>query len=169
MFATKLTLANFLDSISIRCATVDTWTLIIGEGYDTIDKILAMSVQQIAECGRATKRTIGERASKIYSSLHSNDNLYILEAATINAAFTTPQRTALLIDVKGKRVCMTGAAPVPRDLLKEYLTSAGAIVQSAVSSNTDILFCESKDSTSSKAKAARVKGVRVMGYIDLLP
>ena len=69
----------------------------------------------------------------------------------------------------GKNIVVTGTAPISRNELKKILESIGAKVQSAVSKTTDILLTESLDSTSSKAKAAKANGVKIMTYLEALP
>lgn len=167
MFLKQLPLAKFLDSLSIQSATSDTWNLVISQGFDTIDKILNLSVNEISLIGKSTNRTIGERATTIHKSLHNPKIIRILEQAKKHNLFKESESFQFKMDFKNKRVCLTGSAPHPREKIKEWLISAGAIVQSAVSSNTDYLLCESSSSTSGKAKKARELGTKVVGYSEI--
>jgi DNA ligase (NAD+) len=74
-----------------------------------------------------------------------------------------------LIDLKGVTVVMTGAGPAPRGELEAQARAAGAIVQGSVSKTTQLLICESANSTSSKAEKARKLGTRVIGYAEVFP
>lgn len=72
------------------------------------------------------------------------------------------------IDLSGKKVCLTGKAPISREEVEKILTERGAIVQSSVNKQTDILICGDEDTESSKAKKAREQGVQILTYKDVL-
>jgi len=167
-----LTLPKFLDAISISGATVNTWNLIIAEGYDTLDTIRQLTIAQIAEVGRKDKRTIGEkRAFKIHTSLNSGRIQDLLDRASVWMTAeqeTVPTEGRLKIDVAGKNICATGTAPIPRNELKGLLTAAGARFQSGVTGTTDILLTSDPDSNSGKTKKARQLGKPILAYEDAL-
>lgn len=169
---TKLALPDFLDALSIDRATDSTWGQVIAAGYDTLEKIRTITPQQLAAITLAHGGRIGERATFIHASLHSPRVTALLDRAhvwldtTVTAAHTG-EVVSLKIDVSGKNVCMTGTGPADRKALAAQLKAAGANVQSAVSSTTHYLLCESADSQSSKAKSARKLGTTVLGYNDV--
>lgn len=203
-----MNLPQFLNSISIEAAGEVTFNLMIEEGYDTVEKINAMTVQQIADVGKTSKKTIGEKtAEKIWNSLHSNrvkalliyENLWVNEPTMkdIADAFKraeTPTgmmpdqiafivkdgvslqdhlginvegESELKIDVRGKKVLFTGTGPFSRSALTSILKRNGAIVQKAVTKETEILILESLESTSNKAKKARKYGTKMVTYSDV--
>lgn len=169
--ANKLPLDLFLDSLSISSATDSTWRQVMAAGYDTLEKIRALTVNQLSNIGAEDKRTIGSRAFKIYESLHSPRVEALLDRADAWLDRTPPAKvdtSGLKLDVKGKNIAMTGTAPIPRDALKKMIEAAGGKVASSVTSTTHYLLCESADSQSSKAKAARALGTTVLGYTDVL-
>lgn len=63
----------------------------------------------------------------------------------------------------GKRVAITGTLWTGRTEIVRMIESAGAVFDKSVSSKTDILIIADPSSSSSKAKAARDKGVLLMG------
>lgn len=76
-----MNLVQFLNSISIEAAGELTWNMIVEAGYDTVEKINRMSIDEIAVVGEADKREqslmqvkkIGEKtAIKIWNSLHGD-------------------------------------------------------------------------------------------------
>jgi NAD-dependent DNA ligase len=68
-----MNLTQFLSSVSIEGAGEHTFDMIVEEGYTTIEQINEMSMQQIADIGKISKKTIGEKTAKrIWDSLHSN-------------------------------------------------------------------------------------------------
>lgn len=166
----KLTLPHFLDSLSIAKATDSTWESVIAAGYDTLDKIRTITPQQLSAITLSHGGRIGERAEQIIASLRSPRVTALLDRAHVWLDTSAPAPTAavtLKIDVAGKNVCMTGTGPADRKVLAAQLKAAGANVQSAVSSTTHYLLCESADSQSSKAKSARKLGTTVLGYSDV--
>lgn len=168
MAAKKLPLNKLLGSISIGGAGEDTIELIMRDCDGTLKGLLAMSVAQIANAGKAIKKTVGlSQATKIHASLHSERISFILANIQMWQCDDVISDVALAIDLRGKNVCFTGTAPIARDALKTLLKQKGANVQSAVSAITHILFIEDENSTSSKAKDARAKGVQILNYSAL--
>lgn len=171
MPAPSLPLNELLGSLSIAGAGADTWALIMSEGYDSVEKICAMTPGQIALVGSADRKTIGDsNALKIHTSFHSERIQSILPGLHLyleqepSEPLEVPQ---VSVDVKGKNVCFTGTAPISRGDLKALLKAHGANVQSDVSSTTNILFIEDIDSTSGKAKKARQFGTQILHYSTL--
>lgn len=165
----KLGLAQFLSALSIAEATEQTFQAIIDAGYSSFDKILALTPSAMSQIVLAGGGRIGQRAYDIYSSLHSErvSQLIARADAWLDTDASKPVAGSafpLLIDVTGKRICLTGAGPADRKALAAQLSSAGAIMQSAVSKNTDILICAALDSQKSKANKARVLGTTVLEY-----
>ena len=164
----KMSLAEYLESISIS-RMGRSWKDVISAGFNTVEKILAMSVEQLANVGRDTGRTVGERALEIHQSLHSPRVLGLLQHADKWVEAPQAQDTsALKIDVKGKNVCFTGTGPCDRKKLTLILEAAGAKVCSSVTKNTHILLIEDANSTSTKAQSARALGTKIISYSDAL-
>lgn len=174
----KLSLADFLGSLSIDKATAGTFEAFIAQGFDTLDKILAMTPADMYNAKTTSGTTIGSRAQDIWNSLHSdrltfplaNAALYLSAAPTAAvAADTNGWKVNLeafgpvqsLADIK---VVVTGAGPLPRDVLANMLKARGATIQSAVSGSTSYLILEDPDSTTSKAKNARKLGIPMLAY-----
>ena len=68
--------------------------------------------------------------------------------------------------IEGKHICFTGKMEKgDRDEMKEQAKNMGAIIQSSVSSNTDILVCGANvahNSKSTKLKAAQKHGAQIL-------
>lgn len=171
----KLALPEFLDALTISGATENTFRVIVNAGFDTLDKIRNMKTTDLANLTRDSGVQIGQvRAAQIYEGLRSPRIAELLDAAdawldTTPAAAVEVTPVNLLIDLKGVTVVMTGAGPAPRGELEAQARAAGAIVQGSVSKTTQLLICESANSTSSKAEKARKLGTRVIGYAEVFP
>ena len=68
----------------------------------------------------------------------------------------------------GKTFCVTGATSLPREHLKKILSDAGGEWKSSVVNGLDFLVMAEEDSGSTKAKAARAKGVRTLSETEIL-
>lgn len=69
----KISLDKYMDSLSITGAGKVTWRQIVEAGYDTVEHINEMSVQEIANVGGSDSKKIGEKtAQKIWDCLHSD-------------------------------------------------------------------------------------------------
>ena len=79
-----------------------------------------------------------------------------------------PVTLTLAYPVTGLNVVFTGKGPMPRKELADLLKAAGATVQSDVNDKTELLILEDANSTSSKAKAARAQGIKIIQYSDIL-
>ena len=68
--------------------------------------------------------------------------------------------------IEGKHICFTGKMEKgDRDEMKEQAKNMGAIIQSSVSSNTDILVCGANvahNSKSTKLKAAQKHDAQIL-------
>jgi len=130
-----MNLSQFLGSLSIESATGNTWEQITDAGFDTLDKVRALTMAQVAVIGKEEKRTIGDlRAEKIITSLNSQRvQGYLLHAdkwLTDDEPVEAPMNANF--DLTGKNVCFTGAGPFPRKELTALLKRLGANVQSSV-------------------------------------
>lgn len=176
----KLTLPEFLGSLSIQFATESTFNDLTNQGFDTLDKVLAMTPGQFASAKTAGGTIIGQRGADIHRSLHSerlkpilaNADLYLdtaprgVEAGAVGGFKINLD--AFKVEPRGLRVCMTGAGPIERPKLKKMLEALGMVVQSAVSSTTDFLILEDANSNTAKAKKARDHGTKLLSYDQVI-
>jgi len=167
-------LAKFLDSLSITAAGELTFQQFIDEGFDTLYKINEMSIDQMASSGKSKNRILGEKtAEKIYNSLHSARVRLLLEFSDlwIDKLDDTPpqeeENNELLMNVRGKKLLFTGEGPFSRATLTAILKRNGAIVQSSLTKETDILILADLDSNKNKAKKARKYGTKMITYEDI--
>ncbi len=68
----KISLAEYMNFLSIVGAGDVTWNQVVDAGYDTIEKINAMSVEELSNIGAGEGHRVGEKtAQKIWDCLHS--------------------------------------------------------------------------------------------------
>ena len=178
--AKRLTLVELLGNIGITSMGEGNAALIRREHHiSTIEDLMCLTPVQIELSGASQNRTIGRsQADQIYESLRSPRIQAILQKASTwlelpaskeraNEAKAQLQSTDIAIDLKGKKVCFTGTAPISRKDLTSLLEAHGAVVQSSVNKETEILFIADPNSTSSKAVSARKNGTQILAYTEL--
>jgi len=173
----SLSLPEALSSLNITSSGgTTTWKEIIGEGFNTIDKIRNMSIEEISECGKRSNKKIGLiRANKIFSCLHSKrmekllDKVYVLLKEKSDEKIINPSITkiSLITPIVDRHIVMTGEARWGRKQLSELLENNGNTVQSSLSKQTNLLICDSRDSTSSKTKKAKSLGIEIKTYDEV--
>ncbi|MBF0526466.1 MAG: hypothetical protein HQK56_15395 [Deltaproteobacteria bacterium] len=168
----SFSLPQFIDALSIERATLRTFNLFVENGFDTLDKILGATIQQIASISSET-HTIGANAEFVFKSLHSN-RVSILMRFASDWIVEKPKvevkenSEVFKLPLQGKSVVFTGAAPIGRKELTELLESNGVKVQSSVNRTTEYLLVEDANTNSSKAVKARSLGVKIVSYADAL-
>lgn len=170
--AKRLTLVELLGNIGITSMGEGNAAIILREHHiSTIEDVMGLTPVQIELSGASQNRTIGRsQADQIYESLRRPRIQAILQkASTWLELPTTSERVhkAIAIDLKGKKVCFTGTAPISRKDLTSLLEFHGAVIQSAVNKETEILFMSDPSSTSSKAVSARKNGTQILAYTEL--
>lgn len=178
--AKRLSLAELLGNIGITSMGEGNAKIILGEHHIyTIEALMGLTPVQIELSGASQARTIGRsQAEQIYASLRTPRIQGILQKASAwlelpaskeraIEAQAQLQETKLAISIEGKKVCFTGTAPISRKDLTSLLEAQGAIVQSSVNKETEILFIADPNSTSSKATSARKNGTQILAYSEL--
>jgi len=68
----KISLAAYMNFLSIVGAGDVTWNQVVDAGYDTVDKINAMTIEELSNVGSGEGHRVGEKtAQKIWDCLHS--------------------------------------------------------------------------------------------------
>lgn len=147
----ELPLHVLTGSLNIPLCSRSTMKTVVDAGFDTLDKMRAASMTEIASIpglgvSRAEEFVWGMKTRKgLIDKLLS-------VGITIQAPSAGP--------FKGKTVCMTGF----RDSdMTEAIENQGGTVKSGVSKDLDLLVAKDPKSNSGKAKKARDYGVEIIG------
>ena len=145
-------------------------TELIGElvkaGYDTVDKILNIQLHQIV----AVNNWSTSRASDFLSGLSeiAVDVRTLVTKGFITLSETTKQESSGGA-LSGLHICVTGKLEkFSRKQIEEFLKQNGAIVDSGVTKNTDILVTNDQTSESSKLKNAEKFGTKIINEEELI-
>jgi DNA ligase (NAD+) len=154
-----VTLENFLGGLCIDGIATSTVKSVIDEGHDTLDKICALSKNQLENVpGFAEKR-----AAAFYDGLKENADRI---TSILKAGVTIKQRT--VGSLTGSKIAFTGTMSTPRKLLQKMVEDAGGEVDKSVGKQTKILVIDDVNSTSSKAQAARKLGTRLVSEAEFI-
>jgi DNA ligase (NAD+) len=154
---TSVPLEIVLAGMNIANLGLATATDIVKAGHDSIDKVLALTLEQLQEIPN-----IGEiTALQIRNGLDSRRDT-LLDLASI-LDITLPISGPL----RGKKVCITGDVWAPRKAVQKMVTAAGGQAVDSVSKDTSFLVCDDSSSTSSKAKRAASYGIPIIKGADL--
>ena len=152
-------LENFFGGLCIDGVATSIVRSVIDAGYNTMDKILSISVSQL-ECIPG----FGEiRAQAFHDGLVENADRI---EAILDAGVTIKQRASGSLN--GKKVCFTGSMNTPRAKLQKMVEDAGGIVDKSVGKGTVYLVTEDENSTSSKIQAARRLGIKILSESDFM-
>jgi DNA ligase (NAD+) len=129
------------------------------------------AVQRASASGLASVPDVGDVAAttihRWMNDPHVIKQIHRLRERGVN--LDRPQKdTVVATDgpLVGKRVAITGTLWTGRDTIVKCIEAAGGTFDKSVSSKTDILFIADPNSTTTKARAARDKGVLLVGPDD---
>jgi DNA ligase (NAD+) len=171
-------IARFMDSIaeSKNCgmerALIGLAIPMLGEGTA---KRLTRVFENVEDVSNATQAALasvpdvgGVAAATIHRWMrdpHVIKQIHRLRERGVN--LDRPEQTTADIPTDGplvgKRVAITGTLWAGRDAIVKCIEAAGATFDKSVSAKTDILFIADPESTTTKARAARDKGVQLVG------
>jgi DNA ligase (NAD+) len=152
-----ITLDLFLGGLSIPGIGQQTIKVIMDAGFDTLEKVRAMSVADI----EGVKGMGKIRAGSLFQGL--KDYEAVIDALIKNGVQIKEKQ---VMDTTGKLsgqvVVFTGEASRPRKELQAMVESNGGKCGSSVSKQTTLLVLADPESTSTKANKARAMGVKLI-------
>jgi DNA ligase (NAD+) len=155
----EIPLENLIGGLNIEGVATSTAKALVSQGYDTLDKILALSVDEFASVpGFGSIRAQNFHSGLIDNADRIND---ILEAGVTIKSRAVGKLT-------GKSFCVTGTTSVPRAKLHKMIEEAGGEVKKSVGKGLTYLVSAEADSNSSKAQAAKKNGVKVISESNLM-
>lgn len=154
----SITVDLLFGSMNISNFALSTATDIVQAGFDTPDKILSMSQDQLESVPNIGKRT----AQLIYDGLREKeqsirDLVSVLDVKPPSAGHLT-----------GKSFCITGELSAPRKSIELKILNAGGIVKSSVGKTTSFLVTNDATTGTSKLQNAKKYGVAVINEATLM-
>jgi DNA ligase (NAD+) len=156
--ATPIPLETILAGLSIQHCQTTTGRLVVEAGFDTVDKLLAVTEEQILEIPG-----LGPvKAAAVAAGVREHAAL-IREIVALAGL-----RAKVQGNLSKVSVCFTGALSKPRAVYEKLVRDAGGVVHSSVGAGLSDLVIADPESTSSKAKSARKYGVKCIGEGEFL-
>lgn len=153
----EITPELLLASMNIPNLAISTATDIIQAGYDTIDKILSLTIDELMGIPNIGKIT----ADQIYFGIEER------KSAILDLASVLIIKKTLDGPLKGKIMCITGATSKPRKAIEKMILDSGGVVKSSVGVGTTHLVTNDASTGSSKLKNAKKYGTIVISEEDL--
>lgn len=155
----EISIENFIGGLAIPGVATSTVKQVISAGYDSMEKILAMSKDQIANIAG-----FGDiRAEALYDGLRENSSRI---KDILSAGVKIKARAHGVLT--GKSFAFTGAASIPRPKMAQMVNGAGGEVKNSVVKGLTYLVIADPSSTSSKAMAAKKLGVVLISEQQLV-
>jgi DNA ligase (NAD+) len=158
-----LTLPVFLASLGIDEFALETAKLIVGAGYDTLEKVQAATADELAEL----KGMGAIKAKAVAAGLKSRE----AEIERLLAAGVVPVPPRSGGALSGKSFCFTGTLPRPRKEYEEMVLAHGGTLLSGVTKELHYLVLADPNSGSTKAEKARKYGTQCIdaaGFMALI-
>lgn len=139
-------------SMNIPNFALSTATDVVQAGYDTVDKILSMSLEQLESVPNIGKKT----AISIYNGLREKES----QIRDLDTVLTV--KKPVIGNLNGKSFCITGELARPRKIVEKMILDAGGIVKSSVGKTTSYLVTNDTSTGSSKLQNAQKYGVHII-------
>ena len=156
----SLKLELIISSLNIPNLGISTASDIVSAGYDTVDKVLAMSEEDLVKIPNIGPVT----ASQVYSGIQDRADI-IKDIATV-VEVIGPSHGPL----SGMSFCVTGSTKIPRKALHKRIMDAGGIVKESVIAGLSYLVTNEDLSSfsSGKAKKAMSNGTKILSELDVI-
>jgi DNA ligase (NAD+) len=152
----RISLEKFLGSLSIPMIGERMFTHVVEAGYDTLDKIFALSAAQLAGINKMG----AIKANKAFDGLCKNKALI---DELLSLGITIKSKEGCL---KGKSFCFTGTMKQGRKSLVQMVEDNGGTIKSGASLN--YLVINDPNFTSAKVVAAKKYGTKCISEDEFL-
>ncbi|MDD0854751.1 NAD-dependent DNA ligase LigA [Halobacteriovorax sp. GB3] len=158
----KANLIKFLSALGITGGAINKCEKVVHAGFDSIDKILSMSVEQLEQLDGFAEKSATEFVKSIQAKKELITNLRELGVEMKHEVEDLGEQK-----LEGLHFVITGTLSEKRSIIEKRIKESGGKTGSSVTSNTNYLVCNDKESTSSKAKKARELGIPLISEEEL--
>lgn len=152
----KITVELLLASMNIPNLAVATATDIVGAGHDTVEKVLALTYDDLLKVPNVGEKT----ARQVADGLEDRREAILALSKVLDIVVSQGP-------LSGKSFCITGATSKPRKALEKEIMDRGGAVKSSVGAGLSFLVTNDADTTSSKMKNAKKHGTTVISEQEL--
>ncbi|MEX0798305.1 MAG: NAD-dependent DNA ligase LigA [Bacteriovoracaceae bacterium] len=149
-------LTAFLASLGVSGGAYNKCEKVVSNSYDTIEKVLELTPEKLVEIESFAEKSAEEFSRSIHEKKDLIQSLLDKGVKIKKSAVKTDTKIA------GKKFCVTGSLSLKRSDLQKMIKQNGGIAVSSVSSATDFLITNDKESSSSKFKKAKQLDVPII-------
>lgn len=143
-------IVTFLSALGIQGGAINKCERVVNHGYNTIEKILQLTVEQLVEVEGFAEKS----ATEFITSLKSKNNLIkdLIKVGVKIRGREIKEKSDSAIS--GKSICITGSLSRKRSDIENVIRENGGKAVGSVSKNTDYLITNETEAKSSKYKKA---------------
>lgn len=153
----SISLELFLASQNIQNLALSTSTDIVQAGYDTLDKVLDLTFDQLVKIPN-----IGNITAE-----HILQGFAEKRASMLDLASVVDIKKQFVGALTGKSFCITLTTAKPRKILDKMILDAGGLIKGSVGSGLSFLVCNYPESDSSKLTNARKYSIPIIPESEL--
>lgn len=158
----NIELPIFLSSLGISGGALNKCQKIVDNGFDTIDKILTLSKEDLMKIESFAEKSSEEFINSLLTKIELIKNLLNL-GLTINKSKEKKDSK-----ISFKKICITGTLNLKRAELEKLIKEHGGINVSSVTKETDYLVTNEHESNSSKFKKAKELNIKILTENEIL-
>jgi DNA ligase (NAD+) len=157
----KVDLITFMSALGLTGGAYNKCEKVVRAGYTSVEKLKEITPESLMKIESFAEKS----ANDFYNSLKEKWGLLdqLLELGFEIKADETKQT-----EVTGKKICITGALSIKRQVIEDQVRDCGGIVVSTVSKTTDLLVTNESDPSSSKFKKALEYKTKIISENELM-
>ncbi len=148
----SIPLELLIASLNIPNLAVATATDIVQAGYDSVEKVLSMTEEELLGVQNIGKVT----AKQVFDGLQERRHVILDLSGVLNIKVSNTG------PLSGKSFCITGATSKPRKAVEKMIMDSGGVVKSSVGAGLTYLITNETDTTSKKMQNAKKHGTEVI-------
>lgn len=156
-------LVQFISAIGVEGVSIAKSEKIIAQGYNTLDKILGLTLEQMLNIEGFAEKS----SNDFLSSLHKKEEL-IQELITVGVKVKADEINTGEGPLSGFKFCITGELTTSRREVEKLIKKNGGVMVSSVSKNTSYLVTNEEESSSSKFVKANTLGIPIISEAKLM-
>lgn len=157
------TLAQFISAIGVEGVSITKSEKIIAQGYNTIEKIMALDVEKMMKI-----EGFAEKSSQTFIDSIKMKKDLIKELIKLGVKIKADEINTGEGPLKDLKFCITGELSMGRGEFEKLIKRNGGVMVSSVSKNTSYLITNETDSSSSKFVKAKDLNIPIITEKKLL-
>lgn len=155
-------LVKFLAALGINGGAINKCEKVVNGGFNTLEKVMEMKIDELMALDGFAEKSATEFVNSLQAKREMINSLVSLG---FNPTFEIGPVVETVLN--GEIFVITGTLSEKRSVIEKRIKQSGGKTASAVSSNTNYLVCNDKESSSSKAKKAKELNIPIISEEEL--